>query len=136
MSSPGKLSMERAGRLFGKSRLMSQVADPETRARAAWPVAAGQKVARHTRATSLVRSTLVVEVGDAVWQRQLSTLRYALLRNLAKELGEALVTEIDFRPMPARRQPQRAESARPANPDNIEDPVLAMLYDRSRRMAQ
>ncbi len=128
--------MERAGRLFGKSRLMSQVADPETRARAAWPVAAGQKVARHTRATSLVRSTLVVEVGDAVWQRQLSALRYALLRNLTKELGEGLVTEIDFRPMPPRRQPQRAESARPASPDNIEDPVLAILYDRSRRMAQ
>jgi predicted nucleic acid-binding Zn ribbon protein len=136
MSSPGKLSMERAGRLFGKSRLMAQVADPETRARAAWPVAAGQTVARHTRATALVRNTLVVEVGDYVWQRQLSQLRRDLLRNLAKELGEALVTDIDFRPMPARRQPQRAESARPAGPDNIEDPVLAMLYDRSRRRAQ
>jgi predicted nucleic acid-binding Zn ribbon protein len=128
--------MERAGRLFGKSRLMSQVADPETRARAAWHVAAGIKVARHTRATALVRSTLVVEVGDAVWQRQLTTLRHDLLRNLAKELGEAMVTEIDFRPMPARRQPQRAESARRPSPGNIEDPVLAMLYERSRRMAQ
>ena len=131
--------MERAGRLFGKSRLMSQVADPETRARAAWPVAAGKKIARHTRATSLVRSTLVVEVGDAVWQRQLSTLRHVLLRNLAQELGEGLVTEIDFRPMPARR-PAAASgigAARPAHADgNIEDPVLAMLYDRSRRMAQ
>jgi predicted nucleic acid-binding Zn ribbon protein len=128
--------MERAGRLFGKSRLMKQVADPEIRARAAWPAAAGEKVAQHTRATSLVRSTLVVEVGDAVWQRQLSALRHYLLRNLAKELGEGLVTEIDFRPMPPRRQPQRAESARPSGPDKIEDPVLAMLYDRSRRMAQ
>jgi|SRR5580698_8158321 predicted nucleic acid-binding Zn ribbon protein len=128
--------MERAGRLFGKSRLMSQVADPETRARAAWPVAAGKKVARHTRATLLVRSTLVVEVSDALWQRQLSTLRRDLLRNLAKELGESLVTDIDFRPTPARREPQRAESARPSGPDQIQDPVLALLYDRSRRMAQ
>ncbi len=61
----------------------------------------------------------MVEVGDAVWQRQLATLRHFLLRNLAQELGEGLVTEIDFRPMPARRQPQRAESARPANPTVI-----------------
>ena len=78
----------------------------------------------------------MVEVGDAVWHRQLTTLRRYLLRNLATELGEALVTDIDFRPMPPRRQPHRAEVARPANPDNIEDPVLAMLYDRSRRMAK
>lgn len=129
--------MERAGRLFGKSNLMSKVADPETRARAAWPVAVGKKVAQHTCATALVRSTLVVEVGDYVWQRQLSTLRGQVLKNLAKELGEGLVTEIDFRPMqPARRQPQRAETARQLGPDSIQDPVLAMLYDRSRRMAQ
>lgn len=130
--------MERAGRLFGKSNIMSKVADPETRARAAWPVAVGKKVAQYTRATTLVRSTLVVEVGDYVWQRQLSTLRSQVLKNLAKELGEGLVTEIDFRPMPAARRqpPQRAESARQPGPDSIEDPVLAMLYDRSRRMAQ
>jgi predicted nucleic acid-binding Zn ribbon protein len=129
--------MERAGRLFGKSNLMSKVADPETRARAAWPVAVGKKVAQYTRATTLVRSTLVVEVGDNVWQYQLATLRQQVLKNLAKELGEGLVTDIDFRPMPPRRQPpQRAETARPAGPDSIEDPVLAMLYDRSRRMAQ
>ena len=100
--------MERAGRLFGKSNLLSQVADPETRARAAWPVAVGKKVAQQTRARALVRTTLVVEVGDYVWQRQLSTLRNQLLQNLAKELGAGLVTDIDFRPMPPRRQPQRA----------------------------
>ena len=49
-----------------------------------------------------MRGTLVVEVEDIVWQRQLNTLRHFLLRNLHKELGEALVTEIDFRPMPRR----------------------------------
>jgi predicted nucleic acid-binding Zn ribbon protein len=128
--------MERAGRLFGKSILLSKVADPETRARAAWPVAVGKKVAQHTRATTLVRNTLVVEVGDKVWQKQLAALRRQVLENLAKELGEGLVTDIDFRPMPPRRQPQRAETARPTGPDAIEDPVLSMLYDRSRRMAQ
>jgi Dna[CI] antecedent, DciA len=130
--------MERAGRLVGKMNLSPQVADAEARARAAWPVAAGKKVAKHTRATALVRGTLVVEVGDLVWQRQLATLRHFLLRNLRLELGEGLVTEIDFRPTPARRPPQTAPSARPdavhdaVHPDGIQDPVLARLYRRSQ----
>lgn len=126
--------MERAGRLVGKMNLPPQVADAETRARAAWPVAAGKKIAMHTKATALVRGTLVVEVGDAIWQRQLATLRHFLLRNLARELGAGLVSEIDFRPIPARRPPQPAASARP-NPthtDGIQDPVLALLYRRSQ----
>jgi predicted nucleic acid-binding Zn ribbon protein len=123
--------MERAGRLIGKLNVMPDAAAREARAKAAWTVAAGKKIARHTRATALVRSTLVVEVGDAVWQRQLAMLSRILLTNLEKALGEALVTDIDFRPMPARRPPERAESAR-ADADRIEDPVLAMLYRRSR----
>lgn len=129
--------MERAGRLIGKMDLSRQLADAETRARNAWPVAAGKKIAAHTRATALVRDKLVVEVEDAVWQRQLSTLRHFLLRNLAREMGEAVVSEIDFRPMPRRREPQRAQSARPADPvidpaEQIGDPVLALVYKRSK----
>lgn len=129
--------MERAGRLVGKMNLPPQVADAESRARAAWPVAAGRRVARHTKATALVRGTLVVEVGDAIWQRQLTTLRHFLLRNLARELGEGFVSEIDFRPTPARRPPQAAASARPsvAHADGIQDPVLALLYKRSQGKA-
>jgi len=129
--------MERAGRLVGKMNLPPQLADAETRARAAWPVAAGKKVAKYTKATALVRGTLLVEVGDAVWQKQLAPLRHFLLRNLKRELGEGLVTEIDFRPTPARRPPQPAASARPApiHPDGIQDPVLAMLYRRSQGAA-
>ena len=98
----------------------------------AWPVAAGKYTALKTRATSLVRGTLVVEVEDIVWQRQLNTLRHHLLRNLHKEMGEALVTEIDFRPMPRKLAPQRAESARPAV-EGIHDPVMGMLYRQSQK---
>ena len=47
---------------------------PRLRACAAWKVAAGKKIAEHTRATRLVRGSLVVEVEDQVWQRQLTTL--------------------------------------------------------------
>ena len=53
-------------------------------------VAAGKYTAARTRPTNLVRGTLVVEVEDIVWQRQLNAIRHFLLRNLHKELGEAL----------------------------------------------
>jgi hypothetical protein len=48
-------------------------------------------------------------------------------------LGDNLVTEIDFRPMPPRRKPQRAESARRVDPNGIQDPVMAMLYRQSKK---
>jgi hypothetical protein len=51
---------------------------------------------------------------------------------LHKELGEALVTEIDFRPMPRRLAPQRAETARPSA-DGIQDPVMGLLYRQSKK---
>src|ERR1700681_4522809 len=125
--------MERAGSLIGKLKLSPEMADPETRARAAWAMAAGKKIARHTLASALVRGTLVVEVEDIVWQKQLNTLRHFLLRNLKETLGEALVRDIDFRPMPVRRKPQRAESARRVDSNGIEDPVMAMLYRESKK---
>lgn len=121
--------MERAGRLIGKLKL--DVDDPELRARAAWKVAAGKKIAEHTRAVALVRGSLVVEVEDQIWQRQLKTLSGFLVRNLEKALGEALVTDIDFRPMPRRREPQRAERARGS--EDVQDPVLDLLYRQSRK---
>jgi predicted nucleic acid-binding Zn ribbon protein len=131
MTSPGSelQKMERAGRLIGKLKL--NVDDPELRARAAWNVAAGKKIAEHTRAVALVRGSLVVEVEDQIWQRQLKTLSGFLVRNLEKALGEALVTDIDFRPMPKRREPQRAHRAR--GTEDVQDPVLDMLYRQSRK---
>ena len=126
--------MQRAASLLGKLKMPAGSGTPEDRARAAWAVAAGPKIARRTLAASLVRGTLVVEVSDIVWQKQLNTLRHFLLRNLAEVLGEALVTGIDFRPMPARRAPHRAAVARPA--DGIGDPVLALLYAQEKRRNQ
>jgi predicted nucleic acid-binding Zn ribbon protein len=127
--------MERAGRLFGKLKFAPEVADPEVRVRAAWAVAAGKKIARHTRAVSLVRDSLIVEVEDYIWQQQLARVERFLVSNLAKELGEVLVKSIDFRPMPRRREPQRAESARPASgltTGEVQDPILDVLYRQSR----
>jgi predicted nucleic acid-binding Zn ribbon protein len=123
--------MQRAGRLIGKLKISSKLADPEARARAAWKVAAGKKIAEHTRPTSLVRGALIVEVDDQIWQRQLNTLRHFLLRNLTSVLGEELITEIDFRPAPLRRPVQREEVS--ARIDGIEDPILGLLYSQSKK---
>lgn len=123
--------MERAGRLIAKMKLAPEMADPEARARSAWAVAAGKKIARYTRATALVRDALIVEVEDYIWQQQLAKLEHFLVRNLAKELGETIVKRIDFRPMPRRREPQRAETARP-NGERIADPVLDLLYRQAK----
>jgi hypothetical protein len=76
----------------------------------------------------------VVEVEDFVWQKQLNTLRHFLLRNLREILGKDVVTEIDFRPMPKRIRPQRAESARRLDSNGIQDPVMAMLYRQSKKL--
>ncbi|MBV8844259.1 MAG: DUF721 domain-containing protein [Bryobacterales bacterium] len=126
-------TMERAGRLFKKVKLPSELGDPETRVRAVWGNAAGKTVAAHTRAGALVRDKLIVEVEDQVWQRQLFALKHFFLNNLEKELGEKLVNDIDFRPMPPRREPQRAQHAH--NSPGIQDPVLALIYQRSRKSA-
>jgi len=129
--------MERAGRLIPKLKLSPEMADPETRARAAWALAAGETIARHTRAASLVRGTLIIEVEDYTWQRNLAGFESSLLRNLREALGEATVASLDFRPMrnrealPPRRQPQRAQSARPDS-DMVGDPVLDWLYRQSK----
>ncbi len=130
--------MQPAGRLIPKMNLPGEIDDREARARGAWNRAAGKKIAAHTRVVSLVRETLVIEVEDMVWQYQLSTLRHFMIRNLAKVLGEFYIKEIDFRPMPKRRGPQFAESARPTTATDrtgIEDPVMSLLYEQSRRNA-
>jgi hypothetical protein len=131
--------MERAGRIIGKLKISGGVNDPEVRARAAWSAAGGKKIAAHTRATALVRDTLIVEVEDIIWQRQLSTLRVFLLKNLHGILGEPLVREIDFRPMLVRRAPQLSATTRNFSSDEgggIEDPIMALLYRQSWQQAR
>lgn len=124
--------MKRAGSLIATLKLSAD--DPEVRARAAWEPAAGPKIARHTRAVALVRGTLIVEVEDMMWQRNLMRLRRFLLPNLAEVLGQALVTDIAYRPMPPKRGPQRAEIARAQDESAaIADPVLAALYRQAKR---
>jgi len=124
--------MERAGKLLGQSKLAARCATPEQLVIASWAAAVGKKIAVHTRASRLVRQRLVVEVDDAVWQKQLYSLRTQILANYDKVLGPGFVGELEFRVAPRRMQP--AIETRPVRDeaDAIEDPVLSRIYRASR----
>lgn len=128
--------MERAGKLLAKSARAAMSRDEL--AVAAWPAAAGRKVANRTRAIGLVRETLVVEVDDALWQRNLHGLRAQILGNFSGLLQDAAPTALEFRIGAPRRPPQRAGMP-PADSqdeaDSIADPVWRYLYKASRRKA-
>ncbi len=130
--------MERAGRLIGKMKDRSL--NEEEIARAAWPAAVGRKIAARTSAVSLVRGCLIVEVEDALWQRQLNMMRSQIIRRL-QEVGAACVADIAFKPGIPRREPQRAETPRQDfaltadEASAIRDPVLRRVYINSRKKA-
>ena len=132
--------MERASKVIRGLRLSGEVISAEEVACAAWPDAVGKKVAAHTRAAKLVRTRLVVEVEDATWQRQLFGLSRHILANLERSLGAGLVEDLEFRVVPRRREPQRAQQAMPAlfadDADAIRDPVMRGIYKASRKRAQ
>ena len=109
--------------------------------RAVWPVAVGKKVARHARPSRIVRTRLVVEVEDVIWQRQLFALTGQIVKNLDKALGHGLVEDIEFRVVPPRREPQRATRSTAGTlfaedeAERIADPVLRVIYKASRKKA-
>jgi len=129
--------MERAGRLIAKLKLPAGALSPEGLALASWPLAVGKKISGRARATALKRSCLIVEVDDAVWQRQLFTLQHQILRNLNDILGQGLVLDVEFRIAVPRRMPQRAQSPSRTvdEADRIPDPVFRSLYIASRKRA-
>lgn len=131
--------MERASKVIGKLKLPEGTTSQEAVACAAWPDAVGKKISAHTRASRMVRSNLIVEVEDWVWQRQLFTLRQQIQRKIDAAIGPGIVAEIEFRVIPPKLGPQRAQRAiGPAarsndEADNIADPVLRSIYKASRK---
>lgn len=105
----------------------------------AWAGAVGKKIARHAKPTWFENGRLVVEVEDAVWQAQLTSLRGQILAQLAKIAGEGMIHTLEFRVIPARRAPQRVESLGEAfaadDSAAIEDPVMRRVYQSARRKA-
>src|SRR5665213_779997 len=69
--SPEPSIMERAARLIKNNTFSKKVFSDEDFARAVWPMAVGKAIASHTSRIRLVRAKLVIDVEDAIWQRQL-----------------------------------------------------------------
>jgi hypothetical protein len=132
--------MDQASRIIAQWTGISDVIGPERIACGAWKKAVGRKIALHTRALKLVRDTLVVEVEDEIWRKNLWSLRYQILRNLEKAIGPEIVANVEFRVMPQRIGPQRegqvADRAAGGlfdEADGIADPGLRRIYKNARR---
>jgi predicted nucleic acid-binding Zn ribbon protein len=133
--------MERAGRVIRQLKLSKVNVTSEELAKAAWPAAVGKKIASRTRAAGMVRSTLIVEVEDFLWQKNLFGLRRQILHNIEKVLGPGLVEEIEFRSraLPKRMAQREEVSAFPPRDEDTSnepsDPVFRRIYRQSRRKA-
>ena len=131
--------MDQAGRIIAGMKGSAAIASPERIACGAWKRAVGKRLAVRTKPVKLVRDRLVVEVEDEVWRESLWKLRFQILRNIEKEIGPEIVSDLTFVVAPPRREPQR-ETASPMpalmNPDEsdaIADPGLRRVYRNSRR---
>jgi predicted nucleic acid-binding Zn ribbon protein len=101
--------MERAGKSV--ARLLEKPGVPaEDIAKAAWPAAVGRRIAQYARPAALVRDKLIVEVDDAIWQRQLWQMRAPILAKLCALLGANLVHDLEFRIAIPRRPAAAAPS--------------------------
>jgi predicted nucleic acid-binding Zn ribbon protein len=129
--------MDQASRIIAQWTGVSDVISHERIACAAWKKAVGRKIALRTRALKLVRNTLVVEVEDETWRKNLWSLRYQILRNLEKALGPEIVTAVELRVMPPRFGPQREQGAALEAPlddaESIVDPGLRRIYKAARQ---
>ena len=130
--------MDQASRIIG--RIAGDVITPERIACGAWKRAVGKRIAAHTRASKLVRTTLVIEVEDDVWRKNLWSLRFQILRNLEKAIGPEIVSDLELRVMPLRIEAQRADRGENliVQPlelagDGIVDPGLRRIYKAARR---
>ncbi len=131
--------MDQASRIIARWSGVSGVISHERIACTAWKKAVGRKIALRTRALKLVRATLVVEVEDELWRKNLWSLRYQILRNLEKAIGPEIVRDVELRVMPPRFGPRREVEERPApglfggdEAEEIADPGLRRIYKAAR----
>ena len=133
--------MERAARVLRKAQQSRSILDDSQAIEAVWPTAVGRSIARHVSRLRLVRSTLVVDVEDVIWQRQLRSLDTQILEWIRLLLPDVAITGLEFRIGLPRREPQRAPTAFASGntgedeADRIQDPVLKKVYQISRRKA-
>ncbi len=141
--------MDQASRIIArlstgdKSTGVAGVVTSERIACGAWKRAVGKRIAARTRALKLVRNTLVIEVDDELWRKNLWGLRYQILRNLQSAVGPEIVKEIELRIMPPRIESQRETGTgiftdaiftnSGDEADAIADPGLRRIYKAARK---
>lgn len=72
------------------------------RAVSEWPVVAGARIARVTRAVGFRDGTLHVEVEGSAWMHELGFLGREIVRNLNRHLGADVVRDVRFTPVGTR----------------------------------
>jgi Dna[CI] antecedent, DciA len=129
--------MESASRIFGKLAAADRPISPEQLVISAWPGAVGKRIAVHARAAKMVRTRLVVEVEDEIWQRQLFVMTRQILANLESKVGRGIVDELYFKIVPRRIDPQRAPMSlfSQDEADQIKDPVMRHIFKAARDKA-
>ena len=137
--------MERAARLIKNKNVSRELLSDEQMVKAKWPSAVCKAISAHTQTAQIVRGTLIVQVEDAIWQRQLNSLSRQIVGRVQKLLGDTRITDVEFRMAIPRRQPVRVDSRQPdtsdipqACPDEAEgihDAVLKKVYQLSRKKA-
>ena len=91
----------------------------EAAAIAAWKHAAGDGLKEHAVPLKLENRTLTIAVADAIWQKQLHSMRGQLLFRVNSILGKPLVGALDFVVDPNLAKPPVEQSApRDEVPDN------------------
>ena len=80
----------------------------EAVARIAWARIAGEPLCQHAVPFRLYRSTFIIAVSDAIWQKQMSALSGQLLSRLNSMLGQGTITFIEFRIDPLTVARERA----------------------------
>ena len=126
----------RAAKVLSTMKLAKAGLSPDRFAVSSWAQAVGKTIARHTRAMGIFEGTLVVEVEDAVWERNLRQLQPQIMAKLTAAVGPAKVKEIRFKLAIPKRSPQREEAVASADEaDSIADPTLRRIYIQSRKRA-
>lgn len=127
--------MERAARSLAKLKLSGKISADEI-ALAAWPVAVGERIAAKARAVAVVRGNLIVEVEDAIWKKQLFSLRSQILRKVQDLVGADTVNDVEFRLAATRRPPQVSHAlTSPDEADRILDRGMRIVYKQARKKA-
>jgi len=130
--------MQRAARLLSRTKLQSAKLAPEEFAEAVWPAAVGQRLARRTGPVRLYGRKLVVDVEDATWQSQLTTMTAQILTKVQMMAGPGMIESVEFRIGTPRRGPQVSLQfdSLDDRADGIADPIFRQIYLASRAQSE